>query len=450
MSNRWIGVALVAWCLAQTSARAQFGEGCPPQLVPGPMSPEQAPPGPGGDCMSLPANIPNAFSEECVDPCPRVWLSADYIYWALKSPRLSTTLVTTNQNPPVGNNLPTGLLGQPGTIEVLRVNSLKYSPVSGGRLFAGFWFDTHQCVGLEAGAFVTQTRSTSYKAASDGAGNPLIFVPFYDNQGAGTGTGPGEFGFADSIPGFRTGAVAVTSSTSLWGAEVNLTNRVAQCCGVGATLIAGFRYVDLQEDVAIGQNSTAIDDSAVAFGVPFGANTTLVTDRFRGRNQFYGGQVGVRAAASWRQLFFGFQGKIAIGDMHEVVTVTGESTLANPTATSGAAAAPIPPTTIAVGRFAAPSNIGRHFSDRFAIVPECEGRVGIHICDGVDAYVGYTFLYMSKVARAGDQIDRRIDLTQIPTAFEYNPGVPGQLPRVPFTQSYFWAQGIDVGMEFSY
>src|SRR5438105_3142319 len=69
MANRWIGVALIAWCLAgTTTARAQMGPdggGCPPQMVPGPLTPEQAPPGPPpSDCLSLPANIPNAFTEE--------------------------------------------------------------------------------------------------------------------------------------------------------------------------------------------------------------------------------------------------------------------------------------------------------------------------------------------------------------------------------------------------
>jgi len=120
------------------------------------------------------------------------------------------------------------------------------------------------------------------------------------------------------------------------------------------------------------------------------------------------------------------------------------------TATSGTLTQPIPPTTIAVGRFAAPTNIGRHFSDRFAFVPQSEARLGIQWAPNVMTYVGYSFLYMNKVARPGDQIDRNIDLSQIPTAFEYNPAVPGAVPRVPFTQSYFWAQGIDVGLEISY
>lgn len=447
MAKRWIGVALLAWCLAPTTAaRAQ----CGPQVVPGPLTAEQAPPGPG-DCMSLPGGLPNAFSEECCDPCPRVWLDGQYIYWAIKSPRFSTPLVTTNNNPPPGNNPPTGLLGQEGTILVFREDSLKYSPVSGGRLSAGYWFDCHQCVGIEGSGFVTQQQSTSFRAFSGPTGSPLVFVPVFDATGAGTGTGPGEFGFANAIPDLRVGGTTITSTSRLWGAEVNLTNKLADCGCVGACWLLGFRYLDLNEDVAINQQETAINDTNVAFGVPFPNNSTSVTDHFRGHNEFYGAQVGVRAAACWRQLFFAVQGKVALGDMREVVTIDGTSTLQNATAANGGAAAGILPTSIAVGRFAAPSNIGRHFEDRFAVVPEFEGRIGVQLHPCVLAYVGYNFLYMSRVARPGDQIDRAIDLTTIPTAFEYVPGSTGNgSPRVPFNQSYFWAQGVNAGLEIEY
>ena len=231
-SIRWIGVALIACCLAQTAARGQ-GMGdcgpCPPQMVPGPISPEQAPPGPGGDCMSLPPGLPNAFSNDCSESCAQYSFSADYILWSIKSPRFSTPLVTTNTNPPVGNNLPTGEIGQDGTIELFRENSMKYSPLSGARINGGFWFDTHQCVSLEGSAFVTQSISKSYGLASDGNGNPLIFVPFFDNQGVGTGTGPGEFGFADAIPGFRTGVVTITSTSQLWARKPTWSIASANC-----------------------------------------------------------------------------------------------------------------------------------------------------------------------------------------------------------------------------
>ncbi len=455
MANRWIGVALIAGCLVGTTAAQEpMGPECAggPQLVPGPLTPEQAPPGPPpGDCLSLPANIPNAFTEDCTVPCPTVWFNAEYLFWSFKSPRLSSTLVTSDPNPPVGNNPPAGELGAATTQEFVRSDSLKYSPADGVRIGGGIYFDSHNIVSMEVVGFVFDRRSSSIQTASDQTGRPLIFVPFFDNQGAGTGTGPGEFGFAAAIPDFRIGGVTVSSSTTLWGIESNLVNCVYQSPCFGVSLISGFRYVDLQETVQITQQSTAINGSTINFGVPQAAPATIsVVDSFRGRNQFYGGQIGVRAATTWRQLFFALQGKLALGSTHEVVEVEGISTLNQASATANGVSQVLPPTTVAVGRFAAPTNIGRHLSDRFAILPETEGRIGVTLGPNLMLYVGYDFMYLNHVARPGDQIDRAIDLTQIPTAFEYNPAVAGTRPRVPFTQSYFWAQGFDFGVEISY
>jgi hypothetical protein len=84
MLKKWIGVALLAgWLGHGTAAQAQYLPGpvgaarmpdplpCPspasvPNLVPGPLSPQDAPKGPGDD-LSLPGNIDNAFP---CDHCP--------------------------------------------------------------------------------------------------------------------------------------------------------------------------------------------------------------------------------------------------------------------------------------------------------------------------------------------------------------------------------------------
>jgi hypothetical protein len=423
-------------------------------MVPGPLNPEMAPQGPPqNDCMSLPANIPNAFTEECVPPDPCVWFGVEYLLWDIRSPKFSTTLVTTNTNPPPGNAPPTGELNDPATIQNFRPDSLKSNPFSGFRIDTGVFLDTHNGLSLEGTGFLLPTRGSSFKSASDPTGRPLIFVPFFDAQGAGTGTGPGEFGFGVAIPDFRVGGVTITSQSQLWGVEGNLVNRAFQCCScnLGGSLIAGFRYLDLDEKVSIAEQSTAINGSTVNFGVPFADPATIsILDRFRGRNQFYGAQVGARVATAWRSLFFAIQGKLAMGADHETLNISGISTLNQANATNAGATAVLPPTTVAVGRFAAPTNIGTHSTDRFALVPETETRLGISICPGVLAYVAYDFLYISHVARPGDNIDRVISLTQIPTAFEYNPAVPGTRPIVPFRQTYFWAQGVDFGLEVSY
>ena len=80
MMRRWIGVALIAGSLSQGVASAQsyaptpYGparmpepvplcQAAPPNVVPGPLTPEQAPPGPGPE-LSLPAGHSSAFQAE--------------------------------------------------------------------------------------------------------------------------------------------------------------------------------------------------------------------------------------------------------------------------------------------------------------------------------------------------------------------------------------------------
>ena len=62
------------------------------------------------------------------------------------------------------------------------------------------------------------------------------------------------------------------------------------------------------------------------------------------------------------------------------------------------------------------------------------------------ATFGYSFLYWSRVERAGDQIDTTVNPTQIP---------PGALagearPAFPFNTTDFWAQGVRFGLEYNY
>jgi hypothetical protein len=100
---------------------------------------------------------------------------------------------------------------------------------------------------------------------------------------------------------------------------------------------------------------------------------------------------------------------------------------------------------------ALPSNIGNFTRDQFAIVPEIGVNVGWHPTSHLRLFVGYNFLYWSNVLRPGDQIDRVLDITQIPN-FNTNGTNPSpQLrPVVPFKDVGFWAQGATFGLELKY
>ena len=55
------------------------------------------------------------------------------------------------------------------------------------------------------------------------------------------------------------------------------------------------------------------------------------------------------------------------------------------------------------------------------------------------------FLFLSNVARPGNQIDRTVNTTQL---FGTPPVVGPARPAPLFNQSDFWAQGVNVGLEF--
>ena len=67
------------------------------------------------------------------------------------------------------------------------------------------------------------------------------------------------------------------------------------------------------------------------------------------------------------------------------------------------------------GLLAQPSNIGRYSRDQFAVMPwvGCPDRRA-QLTERVRAYVGYDFFALTNTVRAGDQIDLRVNPTQIP------------------------------------
>jgi hypothetical protein len=155
---------------------------------------------------------------------------------------------------------------------------------------------------------------------------------------------------------------------------------------------------------------------------------------------------------------------VALGVMRESVDVSGGSNTSltssqTPTHTILLAGIPlvVPTGTSAVttttsgqgpgGLFAQPTNIGHHARDRFAVVPEGKVKLGYQITNHWGATIGYSFFLLSDVARPGAQIDRSVNsgLLASPSASG------GSLrPQFVFRSSDFWAQGVDIGLEFRY
>ena len=79
------------------------------------------------------------------------------------------------------------------------------------------------------------------------------------------------------------------------------------------------------------------------------------------------------------------------------------------------------------GFFAQPgTNIGHYSQDRFAVVPEMGVNVGYDITCWARVFVGYTFMYISDVARPGNQINPTVNPSQLLAFAPF--GAPRQPP----------------------
>src|SRR5207247_904378 len=74
-----------------------------------------------------------------------------------------------------------------------------------------------------------------------------------------------------------------------------------------------------------------------------------------------------------------------------------------------------------------PTNSGRRTSDEFTVVPEVSVGLGYQITQRLRGTIGYTFIYWPNVYRAGDQIDTRVNISQLP--FATGPGTLVGAPR---------------------
>ena len=62
------------------------------------------------------------------------------------------------------------------------------------------------------------------------------------------------------------------------------------------------------------------------------------------------------------------------------------------------------------GVFAQPTNMGAHDADHFAFVPEGDFAVGYAFASWGRVMIGYDVIYISDVARPGDQIDPGVNV----------------------------------------
>jgi hypothetical protein len=357
---------------------------------------------------------------ECMNEPFVFWAEADYLLWAIKDSPLPPLVTTSPAGTPRAQ---AGVIGAPGTAVLFGGNELDNEERSGARIDLGFWFNKNQCLGIEAGYFFLGQRSIDFTAASPGL--PILARPFFDVT---TGAENSEL---IAYPGVLAGGVAVRASSRLWGTELDLRGNWLRGCW-RVDWLAGFRYLQLDESLAISENLMIPSGPQAGTGI-------FVNDSFGTHNSFAGGQLGLETELRQGRWSLTLLGKVAVGNMHETVNIVGNTAFAVPG---------LPVNVQPGGLLAQPTNIGHYERNRFAVAPEAGVKIGYQISKHWRAFVGYTFLYASDVVRPGNQIDRGINVTQLPSVLGPGTLVGAARPAFTFHSTDFWAQGADIGLEF--
>ena len=400
-------------------------EGEPLPGAPGSGAPDLGPGMPQGTTLfgnGAPPYTPMPVLQPPVLSYPRLWITAEALYWWTKASPVPAPLVTIGDP---GDPIP-GALGQPGTGVLLGGQDVRLPGRPGGRFTLGFTIDPEQIWGFEASYLFLENSSVTQGVFSDGGPNSATLAfPFFNPNT------PGEDATFLALPGAFSGTANLTLQSFFQGAEANVMYNLRSGNAVRWDLLGGFRWLNVQEQLNFSTDSPDLGTFDVFH----------TFDNFRTSNNFYGGQLGLRAGYENPRLFLNATGKLALGGTIETVQTSGGTFISN---SNGTFAFP--------GAYLTqPTNIGTASVGQFAVVPEVDLNCGIRLSPWASIVVGYSFLYLSSVARPGDQIDRVINPTQAPAITGNPPALAGPArPMLSVHDTDFWVQGLNFTLQLRY
>lgn len=349
---------------------------------------------------------------------------ADYLLWWFKDGPAPPPMAVQPMRQPIQPQQIDHIGGQ----TVLGGSPIDPGVHSGGMFTLGRWLDCDSCFGVQGGFFFLGARTTTQSVASNGLpGSPTLLLPYFNPiRGLEQATSiaqPGEF----------AGAATLASSSLLQGWEASGVYRPVRTGPFHRQWLLGVAHLNLTENLAFATTSPDIT-------APFHTFNTL--DNFRTQNTFYGAQAGLRGTLIRGRWAIEGISKLAMGNMHQRVDTNGVLLTSQ---FDGLQQFP-------GGYFTQPTNIGVQTRDRFAVIPQTNINLAYNITCNLRARIGYTFLYVSSVARPGNSVDGVINPTQAP-------GITGAASQTLFGParpapllhgSDFWAQGLNFGFDLAY
>jgi hypothetical protein len=370
------------------------------------------------DCGNCDFGYPSSALREVL--AKRLWFRGEALLWWLKGGQTPPLLTTSPASTPQAQ---AGVLGEPNTTILFGDQELNPGLHAGGRMTFGLWLDDCEQTGVELSYFIMGQNTQSYNNAS--MGDPILARPFFN-----TASGAQDSNLI-AYPNALNGTFSASSTENFQGAEALLRRALIHGNDGRIDILAGYRFERLADGLQIGDSTTSSGTSTIA-----PAGTTInVMDTFHTRNDFNGADLGF--STEWRRNRWSLETllKLGIGDTHSTVLINGWTTVVANGTTAGYTG----------GQLGLPSNIGVHNSSQFSVMPEIGFTLGYDITPRLKASAGYTLLYWSNVARPGDQIDLNLDPAQFPP-----PTGTGIKPAFVLHTSDFWAQGLNLGLNYSF
>jgi len=378
-----------------------------------------------------------------VGPPEPWWVDAEYLHWWIKGMKNTPPLVTTGNESP-GQD---GRIGASSTRVLFPTTSLFQTPGSGGRIRFGHWWNPEHSEGIDGDLWGLNGPQERFSISSNGV--PLLARPFFDTSPSTPGQNAEVV--ANSA---RAGGVTVLAESDLyaagigwrWNLGVFRPPRARPCRAVPATFCflprgdirldftCGYRYARLDEQLSVLENVTVT-----------GTGRFDVEDHFRTTNDFNGAEIGLHYMHHHCRWSFDLRPQLAFGNVHQRTQIKG-GTVFTPTGST--------PISETGGLLALEgTNIGTTTRDQFSILPQVDARLGYRLTDRLAFTVGYSFLYWMRVARPGEQIDFNVNSEFFPASNPFPTTPTGTGPRDPRPRNAdaaFWAQGLNLGLEYRF
>jgi Putative beta barrel porin-7 (BBP7) len=330
------------------------------------------------ECVSAQQNASWQFESEIL----KGWVRG-----AETPPLVSRSAVaTTRQN--------AGVLGVPGSEILFGDSQIGNDHRTGTRFGISRVLNGEDEIGFYANAMYISDDNDQFQTGSGSNGSPILGRPFFN---AISQTRDAEL---VSFPSALVGHVRVDMGSEFYLSNLGIKRAYLRGDGFGLDLTAGYQFLSFRDSLQIREDLRSIDQSGF---IPLDT-TFMVRDQFTTLNHFHGGKFGFAYIQEHAEWLISAQSSVALGGISRRLKTFGETQVAIPG---------LPADVTRGGLLVMPTNEGNYRSSTFVAVPEIRLSAERRLNSMIRLTFGYSFLLMPQTWRAAEQIDYRINDSQI-------------------------------------